>query len=352
MQTEYYTTYNHLLHLFDTAERKYALTAKDRQSYFAWKDQLQNTLKHITGLGKMQPGELLQKQLESRKMEGFRRDKYIIQTEPDVWMPFYMLVPEGLEHGEKRAAVIAPHGHCGAGKESVAGNRENPTAKKAIERYHYDYGVQLVKAGYVVLCPDARGSGERREWMDQGESEEKQYVSSCTALNHAAMSLGQSLAGMWTFDLMRLIDFIEECTICDSGRIGCCGFSGGGLQTIWLSCLDDRIHCAYVSGYFHSFRDALLKTNSCGCNFVPGLWDTAELGDIAALIAPRGLFIESGSFDSLHGERGIVDVKEQVAITQRAYQLLGVPDNLHHHVFDGEHQWDGEKLVWFFNKYL
>jgi hypothetical protein len=103
-----------------------------------------------------------------------------------------------------------------------------------------------------------------------------------------------------------------------------------------------------VSGYFYGYKDSLLRMNqNCSCNYVPGLWQTADLGDIGALLAPRPLFIETGSHDPLNGERGIVNVTEQLAITQQAYELLGVRDHVAHTVFDGEHRWDGiDALPW------
>lgn len=82
----------------------------------------------------------------------------------------------------------------------------------------------------------------------------------------------------------------------DGERLGCCGLSGGGMQTIWLTAMDDRIKCAVVSGYFYGYLDSLLKMpHNCGCNFVPDLWNHIDMGDLGALVCPRPLLIESGT---------------------------------------------------------
>ncbi|MBN1642209.1 MAG: hypothetical protein JXA09_13320 [Anaerolineae bacterium] len=208
--------------------------------------------------------------------------------------------------------------------------------------------MQLVRQGFVVLCPDARGFGERREWPRQGDTDDLVLGGSCEVLNHMAMPLGQTVTGMWTWDLMRLIDYAETRADCDAGRLGCAGLSGGGLQTLWLAALDERVRCAVVSGYFYGYRDSLLVLcGNCSCNYVPHLWETADMGDIGALIAPRPLLIETGSRDALNGARGLENVVEQVAIAQRAYDLLGTPDLLAHSVFEGEHRWHGvEAIPW------
>lgn len=348
----YYSSLGHLKNLYDEKGRAYAFKANNTDEYVIWKAALRARLKAITGLSDMQSCDLQAKVVESKALEGYKREKVVIHTEPDVLMPLYVLIPDGIADGEKRPAVIAAHGHGGAGKESVAGVVDKPEVAERIRLYNGAYGLELVKQGYVVFCPDARGSGERRELKQQGDEQEKLFSSSCVDLSFAAISLGQSLLGMWIWDLMRLVDFIETLDYCDHQAIACCGFSGGGLQSLWLAAMDDRISAAVISGYFHGYRDTVLKTNMCGCNFVPYLWETADIGDIAALVAPRPLLIESGRNDPLNGERGLADVLEQLQITKLAYKLFGKEESLYHYVFDGGHEWNGAKTGEFFRKYL
>jgi dienelactone hydrolase len=348
----YYTTLEHLLNLYKEQGRKYGLKAQNVSEFEIWKNKVREKLKEISGISKMKSCELSCKLISSTRLNGYRRDKVIIQTEPGVWMPLYILIPEGIKEGEKRACVIAAHGHGGAGKESAAGVTDRKDISERIEKYNYDYGLKFVQQGYVVFCSDARGSGERREAKEQGDSSEAVFSTSCYDLNNAAISIGQSLIGMCTWDLMRLIDFIETLDYCDKASIACCGFSGGGLQALWLSALEDRISCSIISGYYHGFRDSILKTHFCGCNFVPHLWEYADIGDMGALIAPRPLLIENGKQDRLNGERGLVDVNEQVEITRSAFELFNKDENLHFHVFDGGHIWNGEKSISFLDEHL
>jgi dienelactone hydrolase len=348
----YYTERKQLLRCYDAQKRPYAFRAENTEDFFKWKKQSREMLRDIMGFSLLEPCcPAFRKTGESRQ-NGFRRIKGILQTEPEIFMPLYLLVPDGLKEGEKRPCVIAPHGHGAGGKDSVAGVLENPAVRGAAEKYNCACGVDFVKQGYVVFCPDARGSGERREPRQQGSEAEKVLSSSCDALNFAAVSLGGSLAGMWTWDLMRLIDFAQSLPFCDGSRVACCGFSGGGLQTLWLAALDDRVTCAVISGYFHGYRDSILSTNFCGCNFVPHLWQNMDLCDVAALIAPRPFLIESGSRDELNGARGLRDVDEQFARLQKAYRLFSRQDFLHHFVFDGVHRWNGSETGAFLKRYL
>jgi hypothetical protein len=252
-----------------------------------------------------------------------------------------------MDAGGRRPAVLAPHGHGSAGKFSVAGRRDIPPVARTIEEHNYDYGVQLVRRGFVVFCPDARGHGERREETRELAEDSPHFLgSTCHQLALKGEPLGQSVAGMWTWDLMRLLDYARSRPEVDPDRIGCAGLSGGGLQTLYLAALDERVRAAVVSGYFYGVRESLLeKAGNCDCNVVPGLWLHADMGDIGGLIAPRGLFVETGDQDSLNGRSGLENVFSQVELARRAFTGLGAGNQIEHHVFSGTHRWDGERAI-------
>ncbi len=111
--------------------------------------------------------------------------------------------------------------------------------------------------------------------------------------------------------------------------------------------------CAVISGYFYGVADALLHlADNCDCNYVPHLWEYADMGDCASLIAPRPLLIEAARQDSLNGPRGIDNVLEQYAITREAYVLLGHEDHLALDTFDGGHVWHGEHSLPWLDRWL
>jgi len=271
------------------------------------------------------------------------RQRLEITTEARVVMPLYLLVPNDMRPGERRPAIICPHGHGSAGKNSPVGRTEIPAVADAVRKFNYAYAERFAQRGFLVAAPDARAFGERREPVGQQHDEFAFLKSTCIPLNHAAIALGQSLAGMWIFDLERLVDYLRTRADCDPDRIGCAGLSGGGLQTLWLAALDERIRAAVVSGYFYGYRDSLLDLNgNCGCNYVPGLWQAVDMGDLGALVAPRPLLVETGDQDPLNGGRGVANVVEQVAIARTAYAVLGASGQLVHDIRPGEHQWFGE----------
>ena len=339
---KYYGSLSHMLSKYERLAGQDRFKGSTREEFEAWKDQARKTIWNLLGLDKMESCPLEPKSLEIVETEqGILREKILLQVEPDCWMPVYILIPSGPQRG----CFIALPGHMGAGKYSVAGCREIPAVRDAIERFHYDYGMQLAKLGYVALCPDCRGFGERRDESLQKDSEDAFLNSTCFQLAHMAEPLGQTVAGMCTWDVMRLLDYIKERGEWDTSALGCLGFSGGGMQTLWAAALDDRIRQAVISGYLYGYRDSLLILNgNCSCNYVPHLWEHFDMGDIASLIAPRPLLVQSCKDDHLNGPRGMANVMEQLDIVKRAYRLYGREDLLLHDVREGDHCWHGEPL--------
>ena len=87
-----------------------------------------------------------------------------------------------------------------------------------------------------------------------------------------ALPLGLTVAGMWVWDLMQLIDYIGMRPDTHQRKIVSLGFFGGGLQTLYLAALDERVAAAVISGYFYGVRDSLLHLSmNCPCNYVPHL---------------------------------------------------------------------------------
>ncbi len=185
--------------------RGLALRATTVDEYPFWRQALRAKLRELLGLDRMIPTSMRPRVTESVACDGYSRQRVEIDTEPGVTMPLYVLIPDKLE--APAPAVIAAHGHSSGGKLAPAGVANEPAIAETIREHNYDYGVQSVRRGYVVFCPDARGFGERREWLYQEAG--MLLDSSCRQLAHMGIPLGLTVAGMWTWDLMVLLDYIQ-----------------------------------------------------------------------------------------------------------------------------------------------
>ena len=151
------------------------------------------------------------------------------------------------------------------------------------------------------------------------------------------------------YDVMRTIDWIETRDELDSDRIGCMGISGGGTITTFASALDPRIKAALVSGYLNTFRDSILSISHCIDNYVRGILQWCEMYDIAGLIAPRPLFVESGDEDAIFPVEASRASFERV---KKVYSVFGEPELAEQEVFTGEHSFHGKRGLPFLAKHL
>ena len=342
-----FSVHPYLQRRWKSVGRKLAFSAKDRASWKAWRRKTQKKLRQLTGYDTMQKAPLKPRITDQIEFDGYLRQRVEIQSEPGLVVPMYVLIPRKVKPPYN--AIIAPHGHSSGGKIGVSGCRENPSVSDTIDKHNYDYGLQFVKAGFITFCPDARGFGERREQLAKNNILDE----SCQWINNMAIPLGQTVTGMWTWDIHRIVDYVQIRPDCRPDRIGCAGLSGGGLQTLWASALDERIQCAIVSGYLYGYKESLLDLHgNCSCNYVPHLYEHVDMGDIGALIAPRPLLVETGTRDTLNGASGMKNVLSQMRIIKRAYSLLGAKKNLKHDIFEGEHRWHGTETIPWMKRFL
>lgn len=312
-----------------------------------WQERLSEVLIQTLGGFPTDQCDLSPKLLETQDEDGFTCELVALQTHPGEFMPCFVLIPEaGRANGKP---VIALHGHGTWGAEAIIRKPDDPLGADLNQQLNYDYAGQLVRQGYLVFVPELRGFGKRLEDPDYQEGADPQWVSSCYAISTNALMLGKTALGLRVQDIMRLVDYIPTRIGRSIDTLGCVGLSGGGMVTLFATALDQRITCAVVSGYFNSFRDSIMVIRHCLCNFIPGIAKIAEMVDIAGLIAPRPLLIETGTQDSIFPtsatQKSFVRLKE-------IYSIFDTTQKLELDIFDGDHAWSGAKAYDWLAKWL
>jgi dienelactone hydrolase len=265
--------------------------------------------------------------------DGYRRARVVFDTEVDMSVPAYLLIPEGRR--SPGSAVLALHGH-GPGKSRICGL--DPEAAPGS-----DYAAELARRGHVVLAPDLRCFGERADWNPED------HYACDTNLVHQVMAGWNPLTqNLW--DLGRALDLLEAHPLVDPARLGVAGFSYGGTMSLFLAATDPRVSAAVVSGYFSSWAEShKVPWNMCGSQVLFGMLGRMEHADLGALVAPRPLLVESGRDDLLFP---VAEAEASLARIRPLYHLHGVADRLVHDAFDGEHQWHGERAYPFLDRWL
>lgn len=328
-----------------------AFAAKDAAEWRRWRRELRKRLSDTIGLPGMddsgkpatEPRKLRVTAGPVAQCDGYKRMAFTIETGKGLYVPAFLLVPDGLK--EPRAAILCSHGH-GIGMNELVALTEKGEPRQYKEGYQHDFAIQAVRAGFVTLVFDQMGFGRRR---DIDFHKQQNMWNHCEQPSKNALHWGLSMTGIRVWDAMRMIDFLQSRPEVDPKRIGMVGISGGGLVTQFTAALDDRIRAACVSGYLNRYETCILSIHHCIDNYVPGIGLQANNDDLACLIAPKPLLIEAGRKDPIFP---IAATEEALRKLQRCYRVAGAPEALETDVFDGPHEFSGAKTWDFFARHL
>jgi hypothetical protein len=165
-------------------------------------------------------------------LAGYRIEKVVFESLPKFYVTALLYLPDA--PASRRPAVLVACGHTANGKIG------------------YQYLChRLAKRGYVVLCWDPVGQGERSQFWDASAAKSR-YNLVCgehAVLGNLAYLAGANLARWEVWDGMRAVDYLLTRPEVDPERISITGTSGGGFQSSHIGALDQRIKVIVPSCY-------------------------------------------------------------------------------------------------------
>lgn len=244
---------------------------------------------------------------------------YRLQIEifPELW--FYGLLFIPYTYWDKPPLVLSLHGGQGTPELCSDLNGENNYShmtRRAIQR-----GALVFAPQTLVWASPYRENGNLPRY-DR------------TAIDAKLKHVGGSIISLEVFALKRAIDYLSNHEECDASRIGMVGLSYGGLYTLVTSAMEPRIKSAYSSCFFN---------NRFKYDWPDFLWQGAAAkfldAEIAALIAPRALFIEVGGRDVLFSHQSAAEEFERL---KKFYSAQNAEKNLRFKVTNDGHYLDRE----------
>ena len=280
-----------------------------------WKIRAQKKLEELLGL----PFAICEDQfviMKEHDTELYHQVCFEFQSEEGYFVSGDLLIPIGAK--KPLPVVICLQGHS-SGKNISMGIRKYDTDTESMMAGR-DFAIQSVKEGYCAVVIDQRYMGE------SGHNENGSP--GCCSMNQALPSIliGRTAIGERVWDVERLIDVMEKyfADYIDKERIICLGNSGGGTTTFYAAALDERIYMAVPSCAVCTFEDSIVDIHHCCCNYVPGIRQYFNMGDIGCLIAPRKLIVTCGIYDEIFPLKG---VEESYATIEKVYQVHGCEEN-------------------------
>ena len=320
--------------LYADTPRQLAFQAATVAEAEAWQRELRAKLIELVGGFPQELCDLEPEVLETYEFPTYFRETVQFKSRPHMGIFGYVLSPKPLNGSAPNPGILCLAGH-GRGVDDIVGIEEDGTMRSEYGGYQNDFALQCVAHGYSVLAIEQFGFGHRR---DPAARERGGGNSSCQPSSGAALLLGQTMVGWRVYDAMRAFDYLETRPEIDINRLGVMGISGGGTTTFFTAAIDRRVKAAVVSGYFNTFRDSILSLSHCMDNYIPNVLQYAEMYDIAGLIAPRALFVESGTEDTIFPiEATRFAVNEASAI----FKCFDADDKLGFEVFEAGHSFHG-----------
>lgn len=287
-----------------------------------------------------------------------------------------LLKPAGQPAGKRLPAVLGLHDHggnkyFGVRKITRMSQEQHPLMQQHQERYYggVAWANELAKRGYVVLVHDAFAFGSRRvrpadlvpnitggfvEAEPESEQEIPRYNQFAAAHEHvmskSLFCAGLTWPGVFTAEDQRALDYLCSRPDVDVSRVGCCGLSGGGLRTVYLTGLDQRIKCSCCVGMMTTWRDYLLNKSftHTWMVYAPGLPRDLDYPEIFGLNLPNPTLVLSNREDPLFT---MPEMERADQILGEVYRKAGLKDRYRASFYPGGHKFDremqAEAFQWF-----
>jgi len=272
--------------------------------------------------------------------------------------------------------ILALHDHGGRkfiGWRKIARTDATPWSFQQKHQAEYYEGVgwanEIAKRGYVVLVHDTFPFASRRVnvsdvpanlragGVDPSPDDEKgiaRYNTFASAhediMEKSLISAGTTWPGVYVVEDQRALDVLSSRPEVDPTRIGCGGLSGGGMRTVFLGGLDDRIKVAVAVGFMTTWREFLLDKafTHTWMTYVPLLPKDLDFPEILAMRAPAATMVLNCRQDQLYT---MPEMQRADAMIAETFRRANASDRYTSKYYEGGHKFDrqmqADAFAWF-----
>ena len=276
----------------------------------------------------------------------------------------------------KLPGILAFHDHGGNkyfGKQKITKISDEQHSMMVDHQKEYYSGFvwanEIAKRGYVVFVPDAFPFESRRVWLqdvpevirqglNDNDPDKQENIDQYNqwAGNHEhimAKSLfcaGTSWPAVFFKEDQVALDILCSRSDVDTSRVGCCGLSGGGMRTVFMTGLDERIKCSIPVGFMTTWKDFLLHKSytHTWMIYVPQLPNELDFPEILGLNVPAATLVLNDSDDELYT---LPEMKRADTILNEIYSKANASDKYKCSFYPGPHKFDAamqkEAFEWF-----
>lgn len=226
-----------------------------------------------------------------------------------------LLIPNNIEDGVKRPAVVVQHGRNGIPKIVVEGNTS-----------YYDIGARLVTQGFVVFAPYGLFKGEDQyRWLDRKANGVKKTLFSFIVAQHR-----------------QILNWLETLPFVEGEKIGFYGKSYGGETAMRIPAVIEKYALSICSADFGDWTRKVVDVYDSHSFMKSIEWEmpyfnmgsTFSYAEMAYLIFPRPFMVERGHHDLVQPDEWVLYEYGKVHFL---YDQFNKVDKTSIEIFNGGH---------------
>ncbi len=274
------------------------------------------------------PNARSRKILENEKWTAY---DVVLDVFPELFAWGVLVVPKGIEPGERRPVVVCQHGRNGLPRDTID---KNSTA-------YNDFAARLAERGFVTFAPHNLYRGEDRyRWLDRKANTVKATLFSFIIPQHD-----------------QILRWLAEQPFVDGGRIAFYGLSYGGETAVRVPPVLEGYCLSICSGDFNQWTRKVASTEEPFSFMRTIEWEmpywnlgqTFDYAEMAYLMLPRPFMVERGHLDGVGRDHWVA---HEYAKVRWLYAQLGQEDRTEIEFFQGGHSINGERTFEFLEKHL
>jgi len=255
----------------------------------------------------------------------------VMDVFPDVIAYGILLLPKGIEEGEKRPVVVCQHGLEGRPQNTVEGSSDAYNA----------FAARLAERGFITFSP-------QNLYI---------FTDRFRTLQRKANPIKKTLFSIIIPQHQQITDWLKSLPYVDPEKIAFYGISYGGKTAMRVPPLVKNYCLSICSADFNEWvwKNAATWSNYSYVRtgeyeiFEFDLGSTFNYAEMSWLICPRPFMVERGHFDGVAPDEWVY---YEYAKTKRHYDLLGIGELTEMEVFNGPHTIHGVGTFEFLHKHL
>lgn len=242
-----------------------------------------------------------------------------------------LLLPKGIQEGEKRPVVVVQHGRNGLPRDWVDAGK---TA-------YSNAGAELADRGFIVFAPHNLYRGEDRyRW-----------------LNRKANAVGATLFSFIIPSHRQILNWLQTLPQVDAQRIAFYGISYGGESAMRIPAVLGGYSAVICSGDFNQWTRKVAATDYPGSFMYSTEWEmpywnlgpTFDYAEMGYLIFPRPFMAERGHHDLVAPDTWVA---YEYAKLRYLYDQFGMADRTEIEFFQGGHSINDQNTFRFLHRHL